>query len=509
MPWLPAPFVRRCAAGLAAGLCTLGAWSAPPGADRPLPADIATALARAKVPRDAVALLVLPLDGRAAPLAHRVDADMNPASVMKLVTTLAALDTLGGAFTWKTHFYADGPVADGTLHGHLYIRGGGDPKLVLERVDAAFRALQAQGVRRITGDMVLDNSIFDDTGRDPAAFDGEPLRPYNATPDGLLVNFKALILKFVPQIDGGVAQVLSEPPLAGVQVDASVPVVRRACGDWQGALQADFSDPARVRFQGAYPTGCGERAWPVAYVEPASYAARALRALFLAAGGTLDGQVRSGAVPRAARPLMAFDSLPLAEVIADVNKFSNNVMAQQVFLTLGAQRQPPGNLASARDALQAWWHRFMGKETPAPVVDNGAGLSRDERIRTSALGRMLQRAAAHAEAATFQQSMSLAGVDGTAARLRDRGLAPSAVGQVWLKTGSLRDVASIAGYATGRSGRRYVVVGMVNHANAQAARAALDLLLEWTVTERWESDRGAASEQQAHAHPAPARHRPQ
>ncbi|WP_326535632.1 D-alanyl-D-alanine carboxypeptidase/D-alanyl-D-alanine endopeptidase [Pseudorhodoferax sp.] len=465
---------------LAGVFLALPGWAAPAGAERPLPAGMATALAQAKVPRDAVAFLVQPLDEGAPRLAHRVDVAMNPASVMKMVTTLAALDRLGPDYTWKTRFYADGPVSGGTLNGNLYIQGGGDPKLVLERVDAAFKALQAQGVQHVRGDMVLDNAIFELPAHDPAAFDNEPLRPYNVAPDGLLVNFKALILRFVPQADGS-ALVQSEPPLAGVAVPARVPLLAgQACGDWRAALQADFSDPSAVRLAGHYPARCGERDWAVAYPEPGSYAQRALQALFEAAGGRLDGSARNGRTPTQARLLLESPSLPLGEVIADINKRSNNVMAQQLVLTLGAQRHLPARMADGREAIARWWAGFVGTGQPAPVLENGAGLSRDERITTAALAQMLQRASQLAAAPVYLQSLSLAGVDGTTERMRERGL-HSVVGRAWLKTGSLRDVASVAGYAQGRSGQRYVVIGMVNHPNAAAARPVLDALLQWTV----------------------------
>lgn len=480
------PSLSAVFAHVLALVCWMGAGLAhgaptPAGGAQPLPPEVGTALAKARVPRDAVSLLVQPLEERLPPrLAHRTDASMNPASVMKMVTTLAALDQLGPHHYWSTRFYADGPLADGVLDGNLYIQGGGDPKLVLERVDAAFRLLQELGVRHVRGDMLLDGSIFDVPDHDPAAFDNEPLRPYNVAPDGLLVNFKALTLRFTPQ-DDGTARIDSEPPLAGVAIPASVPLdTRQPCGNWRLALQADFSDPNAVSLAGRYPARCGERDWVLAYVDPNSYAQRALLGLFQAAGGRLDGQVRHGRPGPAARLLLAAPSLPLAEVIADVNKRSNNVMAQQLMLTLAAQRQQPGRMDQAREAILAWWQRFVGRDVPPPVVENGAGLSREERISARALATMLRAATRHQEAATYVQSLSLAGVDGTTERMRERGLR-HVLGNAWLKTGSLRDVASVAGYVQGRSGQQYVVVGMVNHPNASAARGALDALLEWAA----------------------------
>ncbi len=466
-----------CALALAAAFSLAQAQRLPP--------DIASALARAKVPQDAVSLYVARADGVGLPrLSHRANALVNPASVMKLVTTFAALDTLGADYTWKTRFYADGPVKDGVLLGNLYIQGGGDPKLVLERIAADFAALQTRGVQTVRGDIVLDHHIFDPTTRDPAEFDGQALSPYNSAPDGLLVNFKSLIFTFTPEPDSGIARIRSQPPIADVQIDAQVPLSADSCNDWRGALQADFADPNRVQFGGSYPVKCGERTWPVAYTDPASYARRVLQAMYLGLGGSLTGAVRDGRTPSDAVWLMDAPSQPLGELIADVNKFSNNVMAQQMFLTLGLQGSQPGSFAASRRAVAAWWLQTMGRDVPAPTLENGSGLSRDERTSARALGQLLCRAAAHPQAAVFANSLSIAGVDGTSQRMRERGLAPESIGNAQLKTGSLRDVASVAGYATGRSGQRYVVVGIVNHLLAPAARPALDALVEWTVKEQ-------------------------
>ncbi|WP_367848518.1 D-alanyl-D-alanine carboxypeptidase/D-alanyl-D-alanine-endopeptidase [Rhodoferax sp. WC2427] len=466
-------------------LCALALWAASSLAlAQRLPPDVANALARAKVPQDAVSLYVARADGLGSPrLSHRASVLVNPASVMKLVTTFAALDTLGADYTWKTRFYADGPLKDGVLYGNLYIQGGGDPKLVLERIAATFAALQTRGVQKVRGDIVLDHHLFEPEARDPAEFDGQALSPYNTAPDGLLVNFKSLIFTFTPEPDSGIARIRSEPPIADVQMDAQVPLSTQSCNDWRGALQAEFANPDQVHFGGSYPVKCGERVWPVAYTDPASYARRVLQAMYLGLGGSLTGVVRDGRTPGDATWLMDAPSLPLGELIADVNKFSNNVMAQQMFLTLGLQAGRPGTFAASRAAVAAWWPQAIGRNVPVPTLENGSGLSRDERTSASALGQLLRRAAAHPQAAVFAHSLSVAGVDGTAQRMRDRGLAPESIGNAQLKTGTLRDVASVAGYATGRSGQRYVVVGIVNHPLAPAARPALDALVEWAVKE--------------------------
>ncbi len=484
---------------------------------QPLPREVLVALARAGVPPHAMSVMVqaLPVlpafssptgntssstpQAQPAPalppapapaLKHRADASVNPASVMKLITTYAALDQLGADFTWKNRVYIDGSLDNGILQGNLILRGSGDPKLVLERIDDLFKQVLAKGVREVRGDILLDRRVFDLPDKNPADFDDEPLRPYNAAPDGLLLNFKSLIFTFAPDASGKRALLRTDPPIAGVAIPVEVAASYGACGDWRGSLQGDFSSPDRITFSGRYPLACGERVWPVAYVAPRLYASRVIEAMWRNAGGQLAGAVREEALPRTARLLITADSLPLADIIADVNKFSNNVMAQQVFLTLSSQLPNSsgvagrtGNFAASQRNIAAWWKSRLPQAAP-PVLENGSGLSRMERASAASLNSLLQLAAASPQAQVFANSMGLAGVDGTVARMRERNAASAAIGQAQLKTGTLKDVAAIAGYANAQNGQRYSVVGIINHPNAGAARPALDALVEWAVKQR-------------------------
>jgi serine-type D-Ala-D-Ala carboxypeptidase/endopeptidase (penicillin-binding protein 4) len=477
------PVFARCVCVLA--LCGAWLWGGAAWAQpHTWPPSVRQAVKKAGLPDDAVALLVAPVDGGGAPLlALGAQRPMNPASVMKLVTTYAAIDLLGPAHLWRTGFYVDGTVDQGLLRGNLHIRGGGDPKFVMERIADALQAVRDAGVTVVRGDIVLDQSAFVVPPADPAAFDGERLRPYNVAPEALLVNFKAVVMGFVPDPTAGMARVTFEPPLAGLAVDATVPLTQAACGDWRGGLQARFDDPNAIRFAGSYPARCGERPWPVAYVEPGQYAARALEGLWRAGGGLLTGSTRLGPVPPQARLLHEAPSLPLADIVADINKHSNNVMAQQVFLTLAASPATPATFERARQRVGRWWHARFGAKAPAPVMDNGSGLSRDERITADGLLALLRDAATHPSGEVLRQSLPVAGVDGTAVRMGERGVMKLALGNARIKTGSLRDVVAVAGYVQARNGRPLVVVGMVNHANAPQARPVMDALLEWAASQ--------------------------
>jgi len=474
-------------------LCFL-ALSAFASSAQNLPPEIDAALSRARIPKDAISLYVVDASANnASPLvAHRASVPMNPASVMKLVTSVAALDLLGPAYTWKTQVLLDsagkdGSIKDGVLNGDLVIKGGGDPKLVVERLWLLLARVRSLGIQTINGNIVLDSSAFSvplASAATAAAFDGEPTKPYNASPDALLINFKSVVMTFTVNAAVGVASIQYDPPLAGVTLPPTVPLSLADCGDYRGTLRADFSDPKRIRFLGSYPKSCGERVWPIAFADPAGFAGLAVRGLWESMGGALTGIARAGPAGPQAKPLFAFSSLTLGEVLRDMNKFSNNVMAQQLFLSLSLSDNKPASFAASRSVLANWWQSRYGAlaDAPAPIIDNGSGLSRDERVSALSLARLLQSAYAAPYMPELMASLPQTGVDGTLRRSK------SAAGAAHLKTGSLNNVIARAGYVdaqgAGREGKRYVLVAIVNSTDANVlagGRALFDTLIEWTA----------------------------
>jgi D-alanyl-D-alanine carboxypeptidase/D-alanyl-D-alanine-endopeptidase (penicillin-binding protein 4) len=455
------------------GVLAFGTPSVP-AAQRFLPAEAAAALDRARLPRDSMVALVQEVGASSSRLAWQSQLPVNPASLTKLFTTYAALDLLGPAWSWTTPVWMQGTVQNGVLEGNLVIKGSGDPRLVLERVWLMLRRVQQSGVREIRGDIVLDRSAFSAPEPDPAEFDGEALRPYNVRPDALLLNYKSVVLTFHPEPGRGLAVVTSEPALAGVRVDATVPLASGHCDEWRGALRSDFTDVLRLRFAGSYGAACGEKQWPIAYPDPARYNERMLAGLWREMGGTLGGTAKDGPAPTTT-PSFEIVSPPLAEVVRDINKYSNNVMAQQLFLTLGLTQRGQGTPEAAREVLLGWIADRFGKAARGARIDNGSGLSRETRLSAELFGQLLQAAYASGNMPELMSSLPIVGIDGTMRRSK----APA--GRAHLKTGSLRDVAGIAGYVLADSGKRYVVVAIVNHANAGAARPAFDALVRWAA----------------------------
>jgi len=195
---------RIARASIVAVLAASVTWAAVAArAAEALPPGVATALDRSKLPRDAFVAMVQEVGaGAVAPrLTWRSEQPVNPASLMKLLTSYAALETLGQAWSWTTPVWLQGPLRDGVLDGNLVIKGSGDPKLVVERVWLLLRRVQQLGVREIRGDIVLDRSAFAVPEQNPADFDGDGLRPYNVGADALMVNYKAIVFTFTPKPD--------------------------------------------------------------------------------------------------------------------------------------------------------------------------------------------------------------------------------------------------------------------------------------------------------------------
>jgi D-alanyl-D-alanine carboxypeptidase/D-alanyl-D-alanine-endopeptidase (penicillin-binding protein 4) len=460
--------------------------AAAPAEAQLLPPEVRHALRSAGVPAEAFAAVVHDATTGQRVLRWNDARPMNPASLMKLLTTQAALERLGPAWTWATPVWIAGAVdRQGVLDGSVFIKGSGDPKLVLERTWLLLRRLQQQhGVREIRGDIVLDNGAFVLPEGHPAEFDNEPLRPYNVRPSALLFNQRSVSYTIVPDPAAQVARIVAEPALADTVVDRSVPLVAGPCDDWRAALKASF-EPGRVRFGGSYAASCGEREWPVADPQPATHDARLLAALWREMGGVLHGTVREGAAPaEPARPAFEWRSPPLVDVVRDINKFSNNVMAQQLFLSLALHdtptRAPRASTTpeAARELLLRWAVERSGPVAPDDelVIDNGSGLSRSQRISARRLARLLVAAFDSPVMPELMASLPIVGLDGTLRRARG-----GAVGRAHLKTGSLRDVAGVAGYVLSASGRRYVVVAIVNHPQAQQARGAMEALVQWAA----------------------------
>ncbi len=471
-----------------------------------LPVALIQAWQKTSLPLSSLSVWVQDVNESRPLLSVAADQPRRMASVMKLITTGMALRTLGPAHTWTTPVALGGPIdPHGVLHGPVFIRASGDPSLDATRLREALQAWREAGLREIRGDLIVDKSLWRLPPHDPGAFDNEPLKAYNAGPDPWLIAHGAITLRW--RTDGGAPgqpRVTASPGLHGLVLDNQVQLSPQGpCGDWRASIeQAVFTtlDGTRTwRLQGRYPVACGNQSWPLHWPaqDALEHSARVWAATWASLGGHMTGVVREGPWPAQATPWVSWSSPTLTEVVRDINKFSNNVMARHLFLTLGqradqspatdagaATTSPPDTLSQARTMVtghvQAATLQADGSrpcEGPgALLMDNGAGLSRTEGASARCMGRWVQVMWQDPFMPEWLASLPVAGLDGTARRMT------SATGRAHLKTGSLDDVVSVAGIVQGLSGRRYAMVAVVNDPQAERARGALQALLQW-ITE--------------------------
>jgi D-alanyl-D-alanine carboxypeptidase/D-alanyl-D-alanine-endopeptidase (penicillin-binding protein 4) len=495
-------------AAMAAGAAQ-GASAQPASPLNTLPPELAQAWQATGLPLSSLSLWVQDVNADTPRLALAGEQPRRMASVMKLLTTGTALRTLGPAWSWNTPVALGGPLdAQGVLHGNLHIRASGDPSLDSMRLRETLQAWRDAGLREVRGDVVVDRSIWRLPPHDPAAFDSAPWKPYNAGPDAWLLAHGALTLRWrvAPADDRPnsplAPQVTLYPALSGVDVDNQVRLSPKAgCGEWREGISPQVVDRAdggrTLVLKGSYPQACGSQTWPLRWParDGLEHSARVFKAAWGALGGQLSGTVREGAWPVGATPWATVTSPSLSEVIRDINKFSNNVMARQLFLTLGTvgssgsataasgAQVESGNLAQARAVVgqhvrQATRSSEGNGPCEAPealILDNGAGLSRTEGTTAHCMARWVQVMWQDARMPEWLASMPLAGQDGTARKMT------AAVGQAHLKTGSLDDVVSIAGVVQTNNGQRHILVAVVNHPKAEQARGALQTLLQWVA----------------------------
>ncbi|MCY4362135.1 MAG: D-alanyl-D-alanine carboxypeptidase/D-alanyl-D-alanine-endopeptidase [Gammaproteobacteria bacterium] len=434
-----------------------------------------------RIPSDAYSLYVREIGRQDPVLAVNPDTPFNPASVIKIIPTLAALELLGPAYRWKTEVYTLGNISNGVLHGDLLFKGYGDPHLVIEDFRKILEELRRRGIRDITGDLLIDASWFSIAYEDPGAFDNDPYRTYNVLPNAFLVNFKAVYFHFYPGPDGRNVMVHPEPELAGLKIDNRLRLRKRYCGGFQRGVAVTVPDSKaadQVIFSGRFPSGCSHYILSRSLLTHETYAYGAFKSIWRQLGGTIAGQVRTAAAPVTGKPFLVHHSKPLSDIIRLINKFSNNVMTRQLLLTLGAElHEPPGTVGKGVRAIEDYL-TGLGLDTQALNIDNGSGLSRDARIPAKLLADILEHAWTIPYRPEFISSLAITGVDGTAKyRLRHK----AASGYAHVKTGSIDDVSAVAGYVHGRSGREYVVAGMMNRklAHKGHGKELMNALVAW------------------------------
>lgn len=466
-----APLTRRLAGVLLSVLAAVNMAAAAS-----LPPEVRALMKKHKVTPERVGVVIHRI-GEAAPLvSHQPAKRFNPASVMKLPLSFAAFDLLGPRHTWKTVVAHAGVIKNGVLDGDLYLLGGGDPYLTADRFLLLMNDLRSRGLRVINGDLIIDDTHFMLPPHDPKAFDGAPHKPYNAGGSALAINFQAHRIVIVPQ--PGAIHVYSEPPNDNLVIDNQLRVGKTRCRNWRGRISERYrggDNRMTLTLKGRYAQRCGEQDFRVSLLNPGAYAAGVFGALWRRLGGEWNGTWRRGTKPPTAVVTAVYESPPLTRIVVAMNKFSNNVMARNIFVSLAKKNgKPPYSPAAARAVFDRWL-REQGVQGEF-FIDNGSGLSRQSKMSAGQLGLVLQNLWAHPLRAEVLASLPILGADGT---LRKRLSKNGAALQGHLKTGSLDGVKAIAGFIRDRKQRDIVFVCFTEKQYSGRAKRFQDALIRW------------------------------
>lgn len=444
-----------------------------------VPKAVVNVLNKHKLPKSSLSLYIKEIGQPDPIVAYQTRKSRNPASVMKLVTTLAGLELLGPAYHWETEFYYNGILSNGVLQGDLNIKGGGDPFYTRENFWHSLFSLQAKGLKHIKGNLIIDNTLYEPESGHPGQFDNKPYRAYNVFPDAALLNFTAQQFIFLPQPNK--VKVYADPPSSNLEIRNKLQLTNGSCRGIAHAVRMKVKHlglKTIAEFTGQYPSSCGNRELLRSVTENSAFTLGVFKSLWQTMGGSINGTVKHGIVGQNANVIHVHHSKPLREIIQYINKFSNNVMARQLLLTIAKELHgEPGSKKTATLAVESWLQK-KGIVDKQFVIENGSGLSRTARINALSLGILLEQAYQSPLRPEFLSSLPIAGIDGTMKK-RFNGKIPA--GKMRMKTGLLNDVRSMAGYVTTRRGKEYIVVSLQNHPGVQnwTGTEVQNALLQW------------------------------
>lgn len=435
-----------------------------------LPSTVAAALGEAQIPLQSVGIVVWDDDQPQPGISINPSRPFNPASTMKLVTSYAALGLLGPAYTWQTLAATDGTLHNGTLDGNLYLKGNGDPGLTVERFWMLLHQLRLSGLRRINGDLIIDQSYFQPASS--AAFDDQPHRAYNALPAATMVNYNSNTVYL--KTENNRLQLSAEPLPSNARLINRIKLDGAPCSSWRERIHIEWhADERRLVLSGAYPRACGDKTLSITLGDASELAGDYFTSLWRNEGGSFNGRVRNGLTPAQAVPVLSFPSEPLSIALYNQDKFSNNVMARNLFLSLSTAT--PADARTAAERLRSWLVE-ENLHFPELIVDNGAGLSRIERISPASMAELLRSADRSPFYAEFAAALPIVALDGT---MKKRDLNDPVAGHAHIKTGTLDGIKTMAGYVTRPNGHNTVVVFFIDDPHAAAGTAAQDALLAW------------------------------
>ncbi|MBI5211211.1 MAG: D-alanyl-D-alanine carboxypeptidase/D-alanyl-D-alanine-endopeptidase [Elusimicrobia bacterium] len=419
-------------------------------------------------------------------------ANLVPASSLKLFVTAAALATLGGDHRFSTALYHDGRVEKGVLKGNLVIRGGGDPSLGSTLVkggrpmDAVFadwlQALAAKGIKSVEGDLAADNLLFEGTPI-PGSWPWEDAGNYYAAPaDALSLGDNLYRLVLAPGAEAGedAPALRTEPEIKGLAFVNFMKTGPEGSGD-NGYI---FNIPGSYRavLRGTVPAGEREFAVKGALPEPALFAAEAFAGFLRRSGVKVSGQARLLARPAAydeSKLVARTDSVPLRDIVRLTNKRSFNLYAEMLARAVAPRFNKPASVLGGNEAVREFLAQ-AGVDVSSVRLADSCGLSRLNLVSARAVTDLLVHMAKSPQFQDYYDSLAFPADPEGFGHIKNLGTGTVLEKVLRIKSGSLSGVRAYCGYVLARSGRLLAFSFIVNNytaAPAEVEKVHEDLLL--------------------------------
>lgn len=485
------------------------ASTASPSAERGGPRALSDALnaviSGSELARAQLGMRVIEADTGRVLFNHNAERPLKPASNMKVITSAAALSALRPEYVFNTVFMASArPAADGVVRGDLYIKGYGSPGLVGEQWWLMAREIRARGITRVEGDLVGDDTWFDSRDRPEGWPSANEDAFYNAPVSALSADFNAITIVVRPTNEGAAPEVFLTPFSSFFKV-VNHAVTRGARSNLRvGRLFSEGQNTIVV--EGNISSRSAPSVSYRSVEQPTLYALAAFREAAAKEGITIKGITRRGTAPEGGVRIYEHESRPLSELVRTMNKMSNNYMAESFLKTLGAESAgPPGTTEKGAAAVMSFLQK-LGADTTGLRINDGSGLSHEDRLTASSLAAVLLDMYRDFESyPEFMASLPIGGVDGTLDR---RMVGGPAQRRIRAKTGHLNGVSSLSGYAFTQQGKVLAFSILVNAGGGQdvwKVRRGIDRLCSAMV----ESDLPAPAASAVSRHgrlPAPSAH---
>ncbi len=456
-------------------LCTTFSFSVS------IPADLASEISSIPINKANYSIHIQSVNSQTPIASWNTHVKRSPASVIKLLTTYSALLKLGFDYRWETKFYYTGSLKNGILKGDLYVKASGDSTLGTEHIDDISAQVRAAGIRKIRGNIIIDRTLFSVANKNNSGFDKNVYSPYNAMPDAIMFNKRKSTICITPHSKK--AKISKDVPDQSYKVVNKLRMVNGSCRGSRAwpkvSIKTNNSGRSTVFLTGKLAKRCGSRKVCKVISMPHRAFYYAFKNGLAHQNIKLEGTLKLKKVPASATYIFSHYSEPLESVISTIAKKSDNLMARQLMLTMGAVSfDGPSTLYKSRKAIENMLNKYYILEKGTTYIANGSGLSRSAKLTAKSLANLLDHAYKN-YGQRWMDTLAIAGIDGT---IKRRFKYSSVYGRAWMKTGTIKRVKNIAGYVEGISGERYVVVVLVNDKYSRKYGAKLaNLVIEWVA----------------------------